>query len=69
MAKTFLERNKRKSALALLLLFLRWRKGTGPLLLVVLLLMLVFIAPPNMLGWMVAGLHRMPVVGPHWAEA
>lgn len=41
----FLQRNKKKGALALLLLFLQRGKGLGPLLFLLLLLSFVFIAP------------------------
>jgi hypothetical protein len=60
MASKFLQKNKRKSVLALLLLLLRWKKGALPALLMVLLLMLVFILPPNILGIMVGALDRAP---------
>lgn len=63
MSTTFLERNKKKSAWAALLLFLRWKKGLGPLLLLVMLIMLVFISPSNILGFMISGLDKMPFGG------
>lgn len=57
---SFFERNKRKSALALLLLFLKWRKGLAPLLLIVALLMLFSFAPGNLMGICLSGLARLP---------
>lgn len=48
MAQQFIERHKRKSLLALLLLFLRSKRGFGALLLMVMLLMFLFVAPHNL---------------------
>lgn len=51
----FLQRNKKKGALALLLLFLQRGKGLGPLLFLLLLLSFVFIAPNSGMmgsGWL-----------------
>lgn len=57
---TFFEKNKRKSVLALLLLFLKWRRGLGPMLLMLCLVMFLFIAPANLMGIMVDGISRLP---------
>lgn len=57
---TFFEKHKRKSVLALLLLFLKWRRGLGPMLLMVMLVMFIFIAPANLMGIMVDGLSKLP---------
>ncbi|HAH05626.1 MAG TPA: hypothetical protein DCM05_03725 [Elusimicrobia bacterium] len=46
----FLQRNKNKGALALLLLFMKRGKGAGPLLLLVILLGGIFIVPSGIVG-------------------
>lgn len=61
MAKqTFFERNKRKGLLALLLLLLRWRKGTVPLLVMLLLVMFLFIAPNNLSTLVLYRIAQLP---------
>src|SRR5688572_15591337 len=65
---SFFERNKKKGALALLLLFLKWRKGLAPLLLIVALLMMMSFAPGNLLGICLSGIARVPG-GAHFAAA